>query len=376
MGKPMIYLTKAAELRDAIRSGEYVQKPFPSEAQLMRKFGVGRQTAVRILNQLVDEGLIVRRRGAGNYLSPTGSRTTGRIGLIVHGSDYCELFAPVARRISHLCQRKGLALLFVDLSGDTVKRRVDKVVGAAREFVKTGVDGVIFQPVELVRNAEAINRRILATFDEAKVPVVLLDSDVVRSPRRSGHDLVAVNHIEAGRRIGEHLVRCGARRVAYLMEREHAPCVHDRYLGVKIGAEGHLVKGTAVYAKPDNLAAVRMVLKTLRPDAFACYNDREARLLIATLARLGCAVPRDIKVAGFDDVNYATISAPALTTAHQPCDELAVLAFEMLLSRIANPAAPVRETFLDAPLVVRETTAVKNVQRVLRSNSQNKGGSR
>ena len=111
----------------------------------MRKFGVGRQTAVRILNQLVDEGLIVRRRGSGNYLSPTGSRTTGRIGLIVHGSDYCELFAPVARRISHLCQRKGLALLFVDLSGDTVKRRVDKVVGAAREFVKTGVDGVIFQ---------------------------------------------------------------------------------------------------------------------------------------------------------------------------------------------------------------------------------------
>ena len=325
----------------------------------MRKFGIGRQTAVRILNQLVGEGLIVRRRGVGNFLSKTGSRTTGRIGLIVHGSDYCELFAPVARRVSHLCQRKGLALLFADLSGDTVKRRVDKVVGTAREFVKTGVDGVIFQPVELVRNAEAINRRILATFDEAGVPVVLLDSDIVRSPGRSGHDLAAVNHIEAGRRIGEHLVRCGAKRVAYLMEREHAPCVQDRYLGVKIGAEGHLVKGVAVYARPDNLAAIRKTLRTLRPDAFACYNDREARLLIASLGKLGRAVPRDVMVVGFDDVNYATISAPALTTAHQPCDELAALAFEMLVSRIANPAAPIRETFLEAPLVLRETTIVK-----------------
>lgn len=376
MGKPTIYLAKAAELRDAIRTGEYANRPFPSEAQLMRKFGVGRQTAVRILNQLAGEGLIVRRRGSGNFLSKRGSRTTGRIGLIVHGSDYCELFAPVARRISHLCQRKGLALLFADLSGDTVKRRIDKVVGTAREFVEAGVDGVIFQPVELVKNAEAINRRILTTFDEARVPVVLLDSDIVRSPMRSGHDLVAVNHIEAGRRIGEHLVRCGAKRVAYLMERERAPCVQDRYLGVKIGAEGHTVKGVAVYAKPNDIGAIRKTLRTHRPDAFACYNDREARLLIASLGKLGRVVPRDIMVAGFDDVNYATISAPALTTAHQPCDELAALAFEMLVSRIANPAAPVRETFLEAPLVLRETTTVKNVRRVSEQNKQNKGGSR
>ena len=356
MGKPTIYLAKVAELRNAIRAGEYADKPFPSEAQLMRKFGVGRQTAVRILNQLVAEGLIVRRKGAGNFLSKTGARTTGRIGLIIHGSDYCELFAPFARRISHLCQQKGLTLLFADLSDGAVRQRVDKVVQSARDFVKAGVDGVIFQPVELVKNASAINRRILSTFDGADVPVVLLDSDVVRSPERSRYDLVAVNHVLAGRRLGEHLVRCGAKRVAYLMEREHAPCVHDRYLGVRIGAEGHVVKGVAVYAKPDNVSAIRKALKTLRPDAFACYNDREARRLIVTLGKLGYAVPKDIQVVGFDDVNYATISSPALTTAHQPCDELAALAFEMLVLRRADLGAPIREMFLDAPLVVRETT--------------------
>ena len=140
------------------------------------------------------------------------------------------------------------------------------------------------------------------------------------------------------------------------MEREHAPCVQDRYLGVRIGAEGKMVKGGVVYAKPDNLAAIRKAIKVLKPDAFACYNDREARLLISTLAQLGCDVPQDIQVAGFDDVNYATISAPALTTAHQPCNELADLAFELLMARIDKPDLPIRETFLDALLVVRETT--------------------
>ena len=41
-----IYQAKVVELREAIRAGEYANKPFPSETQLMRKFSVGRQTAV------------------------------------------------------------------------------------------------------------------------------------------------------------------------------------------------------------------------------------------------------------------------------------------------------------------------------------------
>lgn len=323
------------------------------------RFSVGRKTIIKVYDELERRGLVVRRRGAGTALTCKADRDFGRIGLIIHGSNYCELFAPIARRMSHLCQKNGLALLFADLSGDAVSRRVDKIAQTAADFVKTGVNGVIFQPVELVRNAEAINRRILAVFDAAGVPVVLLDSDIVRSPERSRYDLAAVNHIEAGRRIGEHFVRCGAKRIAYLMEREHAPCVQDRYLGVKVGAEGKTVKGAAVYARPDDAAAIRRVLRTLRPDAFACYNDREARLLITTLAQLGRRVPEDVQVAGFDDVNYATISAPALTTAHQPCNELADLAFGMLMSRIDSPDAPPRETFLSAPLVVRDSTASK-----------------
>ena len=358
------YQSVLNSLLNDIRAGKYRTAAFPSENMSARRFAVGRKTVIKVYDELERRGLVVRRRGAGTALTRKADRDSGRIGLIVHGSDYCELFAPVARRVSHLCQKNGLVLLFADLSGDVVSRRIDKVAATAKEFVKTGVNGVIFQPVELVKDAEEINRKILATFDEAGVPVVLLDSDVVRSPERSRYDLAAVNHVEAGRRIGEHLVRCGAKRIAYLMEREHAPCVQDRYLGVRIGADGKMVKGCVVYAKPDNVAAIRKAIKALRPDAFACYNDREARLLISTLAKLGYDVPKDIQVAGFDDVNYATISSPALTTAHQPCAELADLAFEMLTARIDRLDAPVRETFLDAPLVVRDTTRTMIGRRV------------
>ncbi len=355
--------TKYSQVLDSlledIRAGKYRDEPFPSENMCARRFSVGRKTVIRVYDELARRGLVSRRRGAGTVLTRKASCEFGRIGLIIHGSDYCELFAPIARRVSHLCQQNGLALLFADLSGDAVSRRIDKIAQTAVDFVKTGVNGVIFQPVELVNDAEAINRRILAVFDKACVPVVLLDSDIVRSPGRSRYDLAAVNHVEAGRRIGTYLAASGAKRIAYLMEREHAPCVQDRYLGVKIGAEGRMAKGAAVYARPDDVTAIRKAVKTLKIDAFACYNDREARLLITTLAQLGYAVPKDVKVAGFDDVNYATISSPALTTAHQPCNELADLAFEMLMARIDKPDAPPRQTFLDAPLVVRESAAAK-----------------
>lgn len=346
-------------LLEDIRSGKYGASPFPSENAAVRRFGVGRKTVTRVYEELVRRGLVVRRRGSGTLLTKKAKTQSGRIGLIVHGSDYCEMFAPVARRISHLCQKAGMPLLFADLSGDTVRRRIDKVARAAEDFVKTGVDGVIFQPVELLKNADEINRRILSVFDDAGVQVVLLDSDIVRSPARSRYDLASVNHVEAGRRVGEHLVQCGAKRIAYLMEREHAPCVQDRFLGVKIGAEGCTVRGVAAYGNAASASAVRKIMREMRPDAFACYNDREARLLAGTLSKLGYSVPGDILVAGFDDVNYATISSPALTTARQPCDELAKLAFGMLLERIKNPGEPPRQTFLEAPLVVRESTVRK-----------------
>ena len=188
------------------------------------------------------------------------------------------------------------------------------------------------------------------------MPLVLLDSDIVNAPERSGYDLVAVNHFDAGRRLGAHLRATGAKRIAYLMQADRAPCVQERYLGVRTACEGLALAGQALLAEPDDAAAVRRFLRRYRPDALACYNDRQAVLLMKTLAALGVRVPDDVAVAGFDDVNYAALATPRLTTMHQPCEELAALAFETLLFRMAHPDAPARESFLNAPLVVREST--------------------
>ena len=353
------YKQIADSLMAEIRDGKYASRSVPSENQLVRRFGVGRQTIQNAFALLAERGLIRRRQGLGTFLTAAARHLTGRIALIIHGSGYCEIFAPISRSISHFCQTKGLSLLFSDTACEDNRQRVVQVIRSVRECIKAGIDGVIFQPIELMRNSEKINREITGLFSAAGIPVVLLDSDIVRQPERSGYDIAAVNHFAAGMKLAGHLRDVGAKRIAYLLQKNRAPCVQDRHLGLRTGCDGLALAGTGFFAEPDDTTAIRRMIRTLRPDAIACYNDRQAVLLMRTLSTLGLSVPRDVMVAGFDDVNYATLATPCLTTMHQPCEELAALAFDMLMTRIANPEVPARETFLDARLVVRDSTRRK-----------------
>lgn len=82
--------------------------------------------------------------------------------------------------------------------------------------------------------------------------------------------------------------------------------------------------------------------------------------------RAGLRVPADIGLAGFDDIQLAAPMTPPLTTIHQPCNEIGAVAYETLIGRILNPALPVREICLSAPLVVRES-----VQRASKRDTKN-----
>ncbi|MBQ7189725.1 MAG: GntR family transcriptional regulator [Kiritimatiellae bacterium] len=356
--RPLKYKVVFAELQEQIRRGKFDEShPFPSETQIMRRFNVGRQTAIRVFQELQKSGLVVRKQGAGTFLTPA-ARHTGRIGLIIHGSSYCEIFAPISRTISHLCQQKGYTLLLGDIAFPTPKKRAEQVLRLVRDYIRQGIDGVLIQPLELLKDAEAINRKIMAMFDAAHTPAVLLDSDILPSPNRSHYDLVGINHFDAGRSMANHLRDVGAKRICYLMQGDRAPCVSNRWLGLKTGCEGLPLAGKQLLSEPDDRKTIGNFLKKNKPDAIACYNDRQAAILIQTLAQLGKKVPEDLLVAGFDDVNFAKLVTPQLTTTHQPCEEIAQTAFDMLLQRIGNPALPPREVFLSAPLVIRDSTVV------------------
>jgi len=356
--KGISYAGIAEAIADDVRAGKYgVGVRCPSLTQIAKRFGVSRVTAVRAVDELKRRGIVESRSGCGVFVTRQARMLGGALGFIVPGLCYADIFPPICRKISQLAQEKGLSLLFGDISSESPDERAEQAVRMAQKFADERVLGVFFQPVEFVRDAERINREILSTFDAAKIPVVLIDSDIVPSPARSAYDLVGINNFDAGRLLAQHLADQGARNVGFIHKRHCDFSVLNRCEGVRsvLLARGGRLTELAVDAA--DVKGIRAALaRRPRLDAIVCRNDHQAAHLLVTLRKLGRNAPADILVAGFNDVDYAAILEPGLTTVHLPCADIAQQAFGLLLERISNPGLPVRECYLPAPLVVRGST--------------------
>ena len=187
------------ELRSDILAGKYnARARFLSEAQIMRRFGVARQTAVRALERLAQDGLVSRKKGSGTFITDSARNRTGMIGLIVPGLAYAEIFAPICSALSRLCSQKGYTLHLADFASEDPVERARLAEMVASDFAQRHVAGVIFQPVEFLADSDAINERIVSRLGAAKIPVVLLGGEV--PPAGFPCDSVGINYLAHGRR--------------------------------------------------------------------------------------------------------------------------------------------------------------------------------
>ena len=350
----------AKALCDEIRAGAYGEgAPFPSLTRIMERFNISRPSAAKSVAELKRLGLVETRRGSGTYVA----RRRRTIGVAIPGTADSEFFQAIMDGLVFNCQKSGVDLIAGDIFPRDHNLRAREAERLARQLAASGVAGVIMQPVGFNADAAKINRAIARILGDAKIPVVLIDYDIVPPPARSRHDLVAINNFDAGCRVASHLISVGAKRVACLLRRLSAESVWTRYAGVDSALMrangGH--PAARIEAEPDDAKAIAAGLKKFRPDAIVCSNDIAAANLMETLKSLKVRIPEDIIVAGFDDVKLAAECNPGLTTIHQPCFDLATTAFRVLLERIGNPELPPRQILLDAPLVVRKSTGRKYV---------------
>ena len=95
-----------------------------------------------------------------------------------------------------------------------------------------------------------------------------------------------------------------------------------------------------------------------RPTAIFCANDEMAMGCIHAIKAAGLRVPEDLSVVGFDDIRYAQIFDPPLTTVRQPAEEIGRRVMHRLLLEIEAGRSPSAETEIVAhELVIRESAA-------------------
>ncbi len=340
-----------------ILSGKYAPgQKFPSEAALVQQFRTSRITIGRAVRDLSQRGLVDRVAGSGTYVRRvSAAEDSGLFGLLIPDLGKTEIFDPICRGIASAPEASRHALLW----GHTITDEASperQALELCEQFVKRGVSGVFFAPLELGTKARESNLAIVAQLEAARIPIVLLDRCVMPYPHRSGHDLVGIDNRRAAYLATEYLLRAGPRRVCFLARSGGAPTVEARIAGFReaLLAAGEPLHDNPVY-RPDavNEAAIRPLLQP--GDGFVCANDLSAGQLMHAAMAAGYRIPRDLRIVGIDDVEYASLLPVPLTTVHQPCREIGEAAMAAMLTRIEQPKMLVRDILVECHLVVRES---------------------
>jgi DNA-binding LacI/PurR family transcriptional regulator len=344
-------------IADAIASGQYEPgQRLPSESELVKTFGASRPTVNRALRELQLAGLIDRRAGSGSYVRPDAATRGYAFGLLIPELGRTEIFEPICRGMAEAQHGSHHVLLWASSFGDEANLE-QQASQACRQLVAKKVSGVFFAPLELTPQKDTINRSIAEVLDKAGIPVVLLDRDLVPYPERSRYDLVGIDNRRAGYVITSHLLRCGCRRVIFLGRTGSAPTVDARIAGYReaLAEAGTNIEAQVYRIEPEDQAQVKGILDSWRPDGVVCANDFTAAKLLKTLSDLGVSVPEQIRMAGIDDVKYASLLSVPLTTIHQPCADVGAMAVSTMLERLRHPKLPARDIMLNFQLVVRDS---------------------
>jgi GntR family transcriptional regulator, arabinose operon transcriptional repressor len=155
-----------------------------------------------------------------------------------------------------------------------------------------------------------------------------------------------------------HLLQLGLRRLAFVGEANVAGTVDARIAGFR---EALLHKGLAptpemvVRGNPRDETFVRSMMETVKPDGIVCANDLTAARLMQALLALGYAIPEQVRIVGMDDVKYAGLLPVPLTTVHQDCAGIGMVAMATMLERLEHPELPPRDVLVPTRLVVRKS---------------------
>jgi GntR family transcriptional regulator of arabinose operon len=347
-----------ASLEQGIASGRYaVGSRLPSELELVRRFDVCRVTAAKAIKKLQQLGLVERRVGSGTYVKAQPADSSRLFGLLIPELGQTEIFEPICRGMAGFPLASRNSLLWGPSIGvNEPKEQIAEEL--CQQYISERVSGVFLAPLELVRGMDEVNRKIAAMLDRARIPVVLLDRCFMHYPTRSKYDLVSIDNRRTAYAAVEHLVKTGAKRIAFLGKPYSAQTVDARIAGYREALLAHELnrEGDLVFrCDPDDTQQVRRIIKRYKPHAFLCANDHTAANLMRTLIALGVSIPENVKIVGIDDVKYASLLPIPLTTQHQPCVDLGRIAMATMINRLESPDLPVRDISLQCRLVVRKS---------------------
>ncbi len=271
------------------------------------------------------------------------SQRAATIGLII--SDIQNpFFTAIVRAIEDLAYRHNYSLLLCNSDEDPEKEALYIDLLVAEQ-----VAGII---LSCTAEADVAHRRLL----DAHIPVVAID-------RRLGEnvvDTVLVEGREASYQVVTHLIEQGHQRIGALIGLPAVTTGRDRQDGyLQALADNGLPQLPELLRvglpQIDTGAAFMRQLLELSEPPTAVFTGNNLLTIgaLRTIHEFGLAIPRQIAVAAFDEMEWMFVMDPPLTVVAQPTYEMGQKAAELLLRRIANPDMVPTEIVLPPTVHIR-----------------------
>ncbi|WP_313612165.1 LacI family DNA-binding transcriptional regulator [Agrobacterium sp.] len=245
---------------------------------------------------------------------------TGRSGVLglVLPDIANPLFPQIAQAIEQAAGNAGYGVLIADSRGE-----ISKQTEAINRLIERGVDGMVIVPRRGTRIADV------------DFPVAVIDS-----PSTPGNT-VSADHWAGGAMLGQYLANLGHRKILLVGKNPDSNVQNDRLGGLRSALPNGCVTETLWIERLEQTSGGDCGLGLAKKvedgfTAFAAVSDLHALRVLTELQREGINVPEQVSVAGFDDLIWAPVVTPPLTTMRMDMDRIAEIAVAALVNVIEN----------------------------------------
>jgi LacI family repressor for deo operon, udp, cdd, tsx, nupC, and nupG len=288
-----------------------------------------------------------------NTLAQNFRRGKSHVIMVVLPSVGDPFFTAVIQGIRSVASGQGYSLLINETQFNTMT--ADEI-GAM--VVSRQADGIV-----LLASMSPFGTRVLSAESHRALPIVIGCETI--SPELARFPGVHIDNVAAAEEATDYLLKLGHRKIAFIYGHDTSLLTRDRESGYRDAMhkanipieDGWVLKGKMTIDGSID-ATHRLLQHPDRPTAVFCANDEMAMGCIYAIKAAGLRVPGDLSVVGFDDIRYARILDPPLTTVRQPAEEIGQRVMRRLLLEIEEGRSPTAETeIVSHELIIRQSAA-------------------
>ena len=308
---------------------------------------VAKGTRLKVQEAIVETGY------SPNTLAQSFRRGRTNLVMVVLPSVGDPFFTAVMRGIRAAAKTKGYSVLIEETQFNTMTANE---IGAM--LVSSQTDGII-----LLASMSPFGTEILSAKSRRRLPIVVgcekVSSELADLPS------VHIDNVAAAKEATNYLISQGHERIGMICGQETSLLTKDRELGYQAAMKEATLPIHVgwVAAGQLSISGARQATRELLnhnqpPTAIFCANDEMAIGCLHEVKTAGLNVPDDISVMGFDDIRYAAVSDPPLTTIGQPAEEIGERAMYRLCRRIEEGSGTSdKPEIVPHKLVIRQSVA-------------------